>query len=111
MTAGGALLVLGPRERVVVRGTLGLGRGVLVRGLEAAELEVEAGVEGGGQRGQRAKRQVLATAEDLADPPGRDAHPDRELSPGQATLANVEGDLVGQLRDQPVHLLADSGLD
>jgi hypothetical protein len=46
MTARGALLVLGPRERVVVRGGRRLGRtpaGVLVRGLQAAELEVEAG--------------------------------------------------------------------
>jgi hypothetical protein len=44
MTAGGALLVLGARERVVVRGGRGPGRapaGVLVRGLQAAELEVE----------------------------------------------------------------------
>jgi hypothetical protein len=49
-----------------------------------------------------AKRQVLAAAEDLADPPGRDAHPGRELSPGQATLAHMEGDLVGQLRDLSV---------
>src|SRR5436190_21858676 len=114
MTAGGTLLVLGPRERVVVRGGRGLGRaaaGVLVRGLEAAEFEVEAGVEGGGERGQRAERQVLAAAEDLADPPGRDTHPRRELSPGQATLAHMEGDLVGQLRDQPVHLLVNFGLD
>ena len=76
MTARGALLVLGPRERVVVRGGRGLGRapaGVLVRGLQAAELEVEAGVEGGSQ-----------------------------FSPGQATLAHMEGDLVGQLRDLSV---------
>src|SRR5882757_9174834 len=95
-TVGGALLVLGPRERVVVRGGRGVGpaaAGVLVRGLEAAELEVETGVEGGGQRSQRAERQVLAAAEDLADPTRRDAHPGRELGPGQATLAHVEGDL------------------
>src|SRR6185437_10595236 len=40
---------------VLVRGRRGLGRapaGVLVRGLQAAELEVEGGVEGGSQRGQ-----------------------------------------------------------
>ena len=71
--------------------------------------DIEARVEGCGQRGQRPQREILGAAEDLADPSGRDAHPCREVSAGEAALAHVPADLVGQLRDEGEHLVVDLG--
>src|SRR5208282_383845 len=104
----GALVVLGAREGVVVRGGSRL---LLVRvlGLGAAELDVEPRVEGRGQRGQRPQRQVLPAAEDLADPPRGDAHPGREVGAGEAALTHMPVDIVRQLRDEGEHLLVDLG--
>src|SRR6266568_2436381 len=105
--------MLATREGALVRGGFGgrrLAAGEGVVDLEAADLEVEPGVEGAGQRRERSERQVLPAAEDLADPARRDAHPGREVRPGDAALAHVEGDPVGQLRDQTVHLLVNLSL-
>ena len=94
MPAGGALLVLGPRERVVVRGGRGLGRapaGVLVRGLQAAELEVEAGVESG----------VVLDRVAQAAEQGRLAHP--ATTDDEVVLGNPCGfGLIVQIADQPL---------
>src|SRR6516225_1438146 len=104
----------GPGEAVMVTGRSGFGlsrtaAGVAVATLEGAELDVEAGVEGRGQRGQRPQREILATAEDLADPPGGDAHPGREVGAGETALAHIPVDLVGQLGDEGEHLVVDLG--
>src|SRR5260370_198189 len=82
------------------RRTAGLSRTAQppTRGLVAPE-----GTEG-------AEGQVLPAGEDLAEPARRNAHPGREVRPGDAALAHVEGDSVGQLRDQTVHLLVNLGL-
>src|SRR6516162_1979814 len=105
----------GPGEAVMVTGRSGFGlsrtpAGVGVVTLEGAELDVEAGLEGRGQRGQRPQREILAAAEDLADPPGGDAHPGREVGTSQTALAHVPVDLVGQLSDEGEHLVVDLAL-
>jgi len=79
--------------------------GERVVSLERTQRQVEPCVQGRGQGGQRAQGQVLAAAEDLADPPGGDAHPGREVGPAHAALAQVPVDLVGQLGDEGEHLL------
>src|SRR5580692_12091137 len=102
LTAEPGLAVRDPRQGVMVPGRRGFGpRGAVagegVAALERAELDVEARVERRGQRGQRAEREVLAAAQDLADPPGRDAHAGREVGPGEPALAHIPVDLVRQL--------------
>src|SRR5271157_1464090 len=115
LAAAGVLVVLGPRQGTEVRGILvrdrfGVRRmaaGIRVPGLEAGEFDVEARVQRRGQRGQRPQGQVLPTTQNLAHPPGRDAHAGREVGPGETALPHMPVDLVRQLRDKGEHLFVN----
>lgn len=75
--------------------------------LEGGEFYVEARVERRGQRSQRSQREVLPAAQDLADPPRRDAHTGREVGSGQAAFTHIPVDIVRQARDESEHLFVD----